>query len=162
MFSIPQYDHADPQEIYDAIRRLVDSVTDGESDVVANLANTASILYHMLPSVNWAGFYLFNGEELVLGPFHGKPACIRISIGRGVCGSAAQRRETLVVENVHEFPGHIACDAESASEIVLPMIKDGQLVGVLDIDSPKVGRFCERDKEHLEQIVFLLMSRCSV
>ena len=160
MFNITDEIFDDPARRYEAILSLIDVVTNGESDLIANLANAASVLYHMLPDVNWAGFYLLRDSELVLGPFHGKPACVRIAIGRGVCGTSAELRQTLVVPNVHEFPGHIACDAASASEIVVPMIAaGGGLVGVLDIDSPVVGRFGDVDRRHLESIVQLLMSR---
>lgn len=160
MFHLTDESFDDPARRYEAILSLIDVVTNGESDLIANLANAASVLYHMLPDVNWAGFYLLRDSELVLGPFHGKPACVRIAIGRGVCGTSAELRQTLVVPNVHEFPGHIACDAASASEIVVPMIAaGGGLVGVLDIDSPVVGRFGDVDRRHLESIVQLLMSR---
>jgi GAF domain-containing protein len=150
----------DPVKRYDAIVSLVDAVTSGERDLIANLANAASVLFHMLPDVNWAGFYLLRDSELVLGPFHGKPAGVRIAMGRGVCGTSAQQKQTLVVPNVHQFPGHIACDAASASEIVVPMIVADRLIGVLDIDSPVAGRFSDVDRLHLESIVELLMSRC--
>ncbi len=160
MFHITDETFDDPARRYEAIMSLVDAVTTDEHDLIANLANTASLLYHMLPDVNWAGFYLLRDSELVLGPFHGKPACVRIAMGRGVCGSAAEQRQTLVVSDVHEFPGHIACDAASASEIVVPMISSDGLIGVLDVDSPVVGRFSDVDRLHLESIVELLMSRC--
>ena len=160
MFHITDETFDDPARRYEAIMSLVDAVTTDEHDLIANLANTASLLYHMLPDVNWAGFYLLRDSELVLGPFHGKPACVRIAMGRGVCGSAAEQRQTLVVSDVHEFPGHIACDAASASEIVVPMISGEGLIGVLDVDSPVVGRFSDVDRLHLESIVELLMSRC--
>ena len=139
---------------------MIESVTDGETDLIANLANTASVLYHMLPDVNWAGFYLMRDGELVLGPFHGMPACIRIALGRGVCGTSASTEKTIVVDNVHEFPGHIACDAASASEIVVPMVNSRGCIGVLDIDSPLLHRFRDVDKINIERIVALLMSRC--
>lgn len=161
MFELASERGDDPEHIYREITRLVTAVTEGETDMIANLANTSSVLFHMLPNVNWAGFYLLKDDELVLGPFHGKPACIRIAMGRGVCGTAAREHSTLVVDNVHEFPGHIACDAESASEIVVPMVQNGRLVGVLDIDSPQQCRFGKTDRLQLEQIVELLMSRCT-
>ncbi|MCX6139323.1 MAG: GAF domain-containing protein [Candidatus Kapabacteria bacterium] len=145
--------------MYDKIVLSVEQITEGESNLVPNLANTASILYHSLPNVNWAGFYLYDNTELVLGPFHGSPACIRIALGRGVCGTAAQKRTTIVVEDVHEFPGHIACDANSRSEVVVPLIHAGKLVGVLDVDSPLLGRFTQEDAEGLERVAALLMSR---
>lgn len=130
----------------------------GEPDFIANLANAAALLYHSLPDLNWAGFYLLKQGELVVGPFQGKPACVRIAIGKGVCGTAAERRATVIVRDVHEFPGHIACDAASNSEIVVPMIKGGELLGVLDLDSPKLARFDEEDREGLERFVTMLLS----
>ncbi len=110
----------------------------------ANAANLSALLYQTLPDLNWAGFYFLQGRELVLGPFQGKVACVRIALGQGVCGTAAERRDTVVVHDVHEFPGHIACDAASRSEIVVPLLRDGRLFGVLDLDSPRVGRFRSR------------------
>lgn len=130
----------------------------GERDFIANLANSAALLYHSLPDLNWAGFYLLKDGELVVGPFQGKPACVRIAIGKGVCGTAAERRATVIVRDVHEFPGHIACDAASNSEIVVPMVRAGELIGVLDLDSPKLARFDEQDREGLEQFVTTLLS----
>lgn len=159
MFELPSQQAQEPEHIYRDVLALVASITDGEHDLIANLANAASVMYHLIPNVNWAGFYLLRDGELVLGPFHGKPACIRIALGRGVCGTAARDMRTLVVDDVHQFPGHIACDAASASEIVIPMIKDENLVGVLDIDSPLPNRFTEEDRIHLEKVVELLMSR---
>jgi GAF domain-containing protein len=128
-----------------------------ERDPIANMANMASLLYFSLPSINWSGFYLFDGQELVLGPFHGKPACVRIQMGKGVCGTSAINREALMIENVHEFPGHIACDADSKSEIVIPMIKDDTIIGVLDIDSPIYARFNDDDKNGLQQLIEILL-----
>ena len=127
-----------------------------ERDPIANMANMASLLYFSLPSINWSGFYIYDGQELVLGPFHGKPACVRIQMGKGVCGTSAFKRETLMIENVHEFPGHIACDADSKSEIVIPLIKDDIIIGVLDIDSPIYARFDEDDKHGLQQLIEIL------
>jgi GAF domain-containing protein len=121
-----------------------------ERDFVANMANMAALIFHQLPDLNWAGFYLMRGGELVLGPFQGKPACIRIPLGRGVCGTAAATRVTQLVPDVHAFPGHIACDADSRSEIVVPLIRDGVVIGVLDLDSPKPGRFDEDDRAGME------------
>ena len=123
---------------------------------IANLANAAALLYGELPELNWAGFYLLEGDALILGPFQGKPACIRIPMGKGVCGTAAARGETIVVPNVHEFPGHIACDGASNSEIVLPIYVGGELFGVLDIDSPIFDRFDENDRTGLEGVVEIL------
>ena len=159
MFHLPDDRASDAEQLYADIVRTVDAVTIGEHDLIANLANTSSVLYHLLPDVNWAGFYLLKEHELVLGPFHGKPACIRIALGRGVCGTAAVELRTIIVDNVHEFPGHIACDSQSASEIVVPMFHGEELIGVLDLDSPLVARFGEIDRQYLEQIVQLLMSR---
>lgn len=129
-----------------------------EKNSIANMANMASLLYFTLPNINWSGFYLFDGNELVLGPFHGKPACIRIPLGKGVCGTSAEKRETIIVKNVHEFPGHIACDADSKSEIVLPIIVKDTLFGVLDIDSPTFERFDEEDKLGLEELIRILVN----
>jgi GAF domain-containing protein len=129
----------------------------GERDGLANTANMCALLYQMLPDVNWVGFYFLRDGELVLGPFQGKVACVRIPLGRGVCGTAAARRETLVVPDVNEFPGHIACDASSRSEIVVPLVQDGHLVGVLDLDSPNLSRFNSEDREGLEAATILLV-----
>jgi GAF domain-containing protein len=126
----------------------------GEKDVVANMANLSALIFNSWTNLNWAGFYVFDGQELVLGPFQGKPACIRISLGKGVCGTTAQKMETTVVPDVHLFEGHIACDENSQSEIVVPIIKkDGKLFGVLDIDSPIKNRFSDEDREILEKLV---------
>jgi L-methionine (R)-S-oxide reductase len=129
----------------------------GENNGLANAANMAALLYQTLPDVNWVGFYFLQGSDLVLGPFQGKVACVRIELGRGVCGSAAERREILVVPDVHDFPGHIACDADSRSEIVVPLIQRGRLLGVLDVDSPKLARFDDEDKEGLRTAADLLL-----
>src|SRR5580698_8775392 len=134
---------------YREIAMQLSGLFSGERDGLANTANMCALLYQMLPDVNWVGYYFLQGEELVLGPFQGKIACVRIALGRGVCGTAAQRREILVVPDVHEFPGHIACDAASRSEIVLPLVQNDQLVGVLDLDSPSPARFDERDRDGL-------------
>jgi GAF domain-containing protein len=145
-------------QLYQEIARELQSLIAGESDLIANLANVASLLFHSLPDLNWAGFYLLKEGGLVVGPFQGRPACVRIALGKGVCGTAAQRRATIIVANVHEFPGHIACDAASNSEIVVPMIRGTELIGVLDIDSPKLDRFDEQDRAGLERIVEILLS----
>ncbi|MBX3675088.1 MAG: GAF domain-containing protein [Burkholderiales bacterium] len=129
------------------------ALLDGERDAGANAANLASLLFHSLPELNWAGFYWLKDGGLVLGPFQGKPACVRIALGKGVCGTAAASRHTVVVPDVHAFPGHIACDSASASEIVVPVVKDGRLAGVLDLDSPLPERFDEDDARGLEAIV---------
>jgi len=145
-------------ELYRQLVGELSALIAGEADVIANLANASALLYHSLPELNWAGFYLLKHGELVVGPFQGKPACVRIAIGKGVCGTAAARRETVLVRDVHEFPGHIACDAASNSEIVVPMIRGGELIGVLDLDSPKVARFDEEDREGLEKFVAALLA----
>jgi L-methionine (R)-S-oxide reductase len=129
----------------------------GERSGMANAANMAAALYHALPGLNWAGFYFLQGGELVLGPFQGKVACIRIALGRGVCGTAAERRETIIVPDVELFPGHIACDAASRSEIVVPLVQEGRLLGVLDLDSPNLARFDNDDGAGLEAAVRLLL-----
>jgi L-methionine (R)-S-oxide reductase len=133
------------------------SLFSAERNGLANAANMCAVLYQVLPGLNWAGFYFLQDGELVLGPFQGKVACVRIALGSGVCGTAAQRRETLIVPDVHEFPGHIACDAASRSEIVVPLIKSGKLLGVLDIDSPDLARFDADDQRGLESAVELLL-----
>jgi L-methionine (R)-S-oxide reductase len=129
----------------------------GERNGLANTANMCALLYQMLPDVNWVGFYFLHGGELVLGPFQGKVACVRIPLARGVCGTAAARRQTLVVPDVNEFPGHIACDAASRSEIVVPLLQKGRLLGVLDLDSPNLSRFDHEDREGLESATHLLL-----
>ena len=129
----------------------------GETDRIANAANFAALAYQALPAINWAGFYFYNGQELVLGPFQGKPACVRIALNRGVCGAAASQRQTQVVADVHAFPGHIACDAASRSEVVVPLVLNGELLGVWDVDSPEPGRFDDEDRQGMEALcaVFL-------
>jgi L-methionine (R)-S-oxide reductase len=149
-------DTTDKKTLYSEIHRSLQAVLTGERDLIANLANSAALLFWSLPAVNWAGFYLLNERELVLGPFQGKIACVRIKLGQGVCGSAAERRQTFVVSNVHEFPGHIACDSASNSEIVVPIIKNDVLIGVLDIDSPEFARFDDNDRTELEKFVQIL------
>jgi GAF domain-containing protein len=147
--------------LYSELSARVDSLLSGEIDVIANLANTAAAIYHTLPSVNWAGFYLVRRAELVLGPFQGKPARVRIPFGRGVCGMAAARRESILVPDVHAFPGHIACDIASRSELVVPLICDQTLIGVLDLDSPLEARFDARDQAGCESLVELLLTHLS-
>lgn len=139
-----------------AVLSQLQALIAGERSAAANLANASALLHFFLRDINWVGFYLFDGRELVLGPFQGLPACIRIPLGKGVCGTSAERRETLRIEDVHAFPGHIACDAASNSEIVVPIVKDGELLGVLDIDSPLKGRFDELDQAFLERFVDVL------
>jgi len=144
-----------PQEIYRELHLQARGLFERERDAVANAANLAALLYGGLADVNWAGFYFLKGDELVLGPFQGQPACVRIPVGRGVCGTAAQQRAAIIVPDVDKFPGHIACDTASRSEIVVPLLKRGRLLGVLDIDSPNPSRFNEEDRFGLEALAEL-------
>lgn len=157
--SIPNVEALPKAEFYALVARELDHLLAGEANAIANLSNMSSLLNLHLRDINWVGFYLWNSEddELVLGPFQGKPACIRIGLGKGVCGTAAKKRETVVVEDVFHFPGHIACDPASRSEIVVPILSDGRLIGVLDIDSPHVQRFREEDRVGLETLVDVLL-----
>ena len=141
---------------YILLNQQLAALIHGVPHKTANLANAAALLYHTLPDLNWAGFYLLEGDVLELGPFQGKPACIEIQVGRGVCGTAAAEDRTQLVYDVHQFPGHIACDSASNSEIVVPIHGDGRIVGVLDIDSPRIGRFTETDRAGLEGFVGIL------
>ncbi|HBT72250.1 MAG TPA: GAF domain-containing protein [Lysinibacillus sp.] len=142
---------------YLTLSKQLDALLTGETDLIANLSNASALLNQFLTDINWVGFYILQENELVLGPFQGLPACVRIPIGRGVCGTSVATKETIVVKDVHEFPGHIACDAASQSEIVIPLIKQGKIIGVLDIDSPIVSRFSEEDRNGLEQFVQTLL-----
>ena len=144
-------------ELYRDLARQLAALIAGEPDPIANAANMAALIYHGLPNLNWAGFYFRDGVELVLGPFQGKPACVRIPIGKGVCGTAAARGTTVLVPDVHDFPGHIACDPASRSELVIPLIENGDVLGVLDLDSPLPARFDELDRDGCEQLVALLL-----
>ena len=141
---------------YNELCASLRGLTDGVPHKIANLANASALLWSALEDINWAGFYLMEGSQLVLGPFQGKPACIEIAIGRGVCGTAAQQKKTLVVPDVHAFPGHIACDGASNSEIVIPLMRGDEIFGVLDIDSPVFDRFSETDREGLESFAAIL------
>ena len=144
--------------LYADLAQATEGLLTGETDWIANTANVAASIYHSLPALNWTGFYFLRGDELVLGPFQGKPACVRIPIGKGVCGTAAERRRTILVPDVHDFPGHIACDAASRSELVVPLLREGRLLGVLDLDSPIPNRFDEADQEGCEALVGILLS----
>jgi len=144
-------------ETYREIHVQLSGLFTGERNGLANASNLCALLYQMLPDVNWVGFYFLQDGELVLGPFQGKVACVRIPLGRGVCGTAAERREILVVPDVNEFPGHIACDAASRSEIVVPLVKDGRLLGVLDLDSPHLARFDDQDRSGLAAAADVLL-----
>jgi L-methionine (R)-S-oxide reductase len=141
------------RKLYASLVVQLMSLLKGEYDFTANAANFSALLFNSLPNVNWAGFYFLRGEELVLGPFQGNPACVRIPMGKGVCGVAAEQCETIIVPNVHEFPGHIACDVASNSEIVVPLFDGERLLGVLDLDSPLIGRFDDQDAEGLNELV---------
>ena len=146
-------------ELYNDLLSALDALTADEPDPIANMANAAALLFEYLPDLNWAGFYRLIDEELVLGPFQGKTACIRIAMGKGVCGTAAATRETQLVHDVNAFAGHIACDAASASELVVPIVEQGRLIGVLDLDSPNAGRFDAGDAAGCEMLVKLLAPR---
>ncbi|MDE3273239.1 MULTISPECIES: GAF domain-containing protein [unclassified Pseudoalteromonas] len=141
------------ESLYQSLNNQVVALIEDESNLIANLANVSALLNIALEDINWVGFYLLENDTLVLGPFQGNPACVRIPIGKGVCGTAFEKQQTLRIENVHDFEGHIACDAASNSEIVIPLIKDGQYIGVLDIDSPSLNRFDEDDQAGLELIM---------
>jgi GAF domain-containing protein len=147
---------------YSLLAAQLEALLADERDFIANAAQFSAFLYTQLDDLNWAGFYLNRDEELVLGPFQGQIACVRIPFGRGVCGAAAQSRETQRVEDVHAFPGHIACDSASNSELVVPLVKDGRLIGVLDLDSPKLGRFAQVDQAGIERLaqIFLAATDC--
>jgi L-methionine (R)-S-oxide reductase len=159
-FQLAKPEAASKAELYAGLQSQLRSLLEGERDFIANAANVSALLYHSLPDVNWAGFYLSKGDELVVGPFQGKPACVRIAMGQGVCGTAAQQRQTILVDNVHDFPGHIACDSASNSEIVVPLIKHERLLGVLDLDSPLFARFDDEDARGLNELTktFIAMS----
>ncbi len=162
MFELAELSTSTKTEFYKALTNQLYALLGDEHDVIANAANFSALLFHTMPDLNWAGVYFYKQGGLVLGPFQGKPACTRIAIGKGVCGTAAERRKTIVVANVHEFPGHIACDQASNSEIVVPMIKSGQLIGVLDLDSPVLARFDEEDKAGLENLVEVFLSKTEI
>ncbi|WP_312371946.1 GAF domain-containing protein [Lachnoclostridium sp.] len=152
--------HDNKVEMYDLLLAQLKAMLEGEQDVISNLGNASALLNQALKDINWVGFYLMKRGNLILGPFQGKIACIHIPVGRGVCGTAVKEKKTQVVKDVHEFPGHIACDSASNSEIVIPMKKSGTILGVLDIDSPNFHRFDEVDAEYLEQFVSLLVECC--
>ncbi len=147
----------DKATLYSDLASQIDGLLSGESDPVANLANAAAAIYHSLPNLNWAGFYLLRDGELVLGPFQGKPACVRIPLGKGVCCTAAASRRSVLVRDVHAFPGHIACDSASESELVVPLIRDGSVLGVLDLDSPRPARFDARDRTGCEALAAIVV-----
>ncbi|KUP06689.1 histidine kinase [Bacillus coahuilensis m2-6] len=156
MFHVENYSGSKEQK-YELLIKQLRALLEGESNTIANLSNASALLNQFLDEINWVGFYLTEGQELVLGPFQGLPACVRIPYGRGVCGTSAKEERTLRVADVHEFPGHIACDAASQSEIVIPLIKKGQVIGVLDIDSPIKNRFDQEDENMLNQFTKALV-----
>jgi GAF domain-containing protein len=146
--------------VYADLQRSLAGLLAGEADLIANAANFTALVYHSLPDLNWAGFYFLCGEELVLGPFQGRPACVRIAMGRGVCGTAALRRTSVLVPDVHQFPDHIVCDLASRSELVVPLIDVNRLMGVFDLDSPRPNRFDAVDQAGIEAAVRLLVEAC--
>jgi GAF domain-containing protein len=152
MYDFAAYADLPKPELYSALARAADALVQGEPDPVANMANIAAVIWQLVPDLNWAGFYRAIGDELVLGPFMGKPACIRIPFGVGVCGTAAALGSTQVVPDVHAFPGHIACDADSRSELVVPVLRDGRVIAVIDLDSPTAGRFDDEDAAGMQLI----------
>jgi L-methionine (R)-S-oxide reductase len=162
MFHVPALS-ADPVTFHAELRAQLDALLGDERDPIANLANAAALIWHTTPDLNWAGFYLRRSEsELVLGPFQGKPACVRIAVGRGVCGAAVARDASVLVEDVHAFPGHIACDGASRSELVVPLRHNGEVVGVLDLDSPLLSRFTAADQEGFERLMTLIEQRTAL
>jgi GAF domain-containing protein len=155
--------HDSKPEFYRELADQLKALLDGEHDPIANAANTSALIYQMLSDLNWAGFYfLRQPEELVLGPFQGKPACVRIAVGRGVCGTAIERAQSVLVEDVHAFPGHIACDAASRSELVVPLFRDGKVFGVIDLDSPLAGRFDSDDQAGIEALGAIYAASCEM
>ena len=160
-FQIAKSETVSKSEFYANLQLQLRSLLEGERDFIANAANFSSLLYHSLPDLNWAGLYLHKDAELVLGPFQGQPACVRIAIGKGVCGTAAEQRQTILVDNVHDFPGHIACDSASNSEIVVPLIAHDKLLGVLDLDSPAFARFDDEDARGLNELAEIFIQGSS-
>jgi len=161
MFETNTIDAGNKPEFYRELGEQAASMVHGEPDEIANAANLSALLFEQMPDLNWAGFYFLRSpDELVVGPFQGKPACVRIRVGKGVCGTAVERKESILVEDVDAFPGHIACDSASRSELVVPLIKDGKVLGVLDLDSPKVGRFDADDQVGVEKIAKIYVEAC--
>jgi L-methionine (R)-S-oxide reductase len=159
MFQAQAIENSGKTDFFRELAAQLGSLLEGESDAIANAANTAALLFQMIPDLNWAGFYfLRDGKELVLGPFQGLPACVRIPVGRGVCGTAVEQKRSILVEDVHAFAGHIACDAASRSELVVPLIRDGRVLGVLDLDSSVVGRFDGEDQAGIERIAAIYLA----
>ncbi len=150
------------RDFYASLAQQLTGLLEGERDMIANAANMSALIFQFLPDLNWAGFYFMRGPELVLGPFQGKTACVRIAVGRGVCGTAVERKVSVVVPDVHTFPGHIACDSASRSELVVPLIRNGQVLGVLDLDSPNPNRFDEADREGCERLVQIYLAASEI
>jgi GAF domain-containing protein len=148
--------------MYELLTKQLPHILEGEKNVITNFSNFSALLFNSMENVNWVGFYIFTGKDLLLGPFQGKPACVRIEVGKGVCGTSFDREEIVLVKDVNQFPGHIACDANSQSEIVLPIVKDGVRYGVLDIDSPITDRFDDNDSKHLKDLLNLLISHTEI
>jgi L-methionine (R)-S-oxide reductase len=157
-FEVTTNSFASKAECYAQLAEQLRSLLAGEQDFIANAANFSALLFHSLVDVSWVGLYLYKEGELVLGPFQGKPACVRIAIGKGVCGTAAEQRQTILVDNVHDFPGHIACDSASNSEIVVPLLRSEELIGVLDLDSTQFARFDEEDAQGLNELVEIFLA----
>ena len=158
MFELRTLGDVGKPELYRDLCGQLGALLAGERDSIANAANTSALLYQMMPDLNWAGFYFLRGSELVLGPFQGKPACVRIAVGQGVCGTAVARRQSVLVEDVHAFPGHIACDAASRSELVVPLLRGGDILGVIDLDSPRPARFDADDRAGIETVASLYVA----
>jgi L-methionine (R)-S-oxide reductase len=156
-YSASRYDFHDKHADYARLAQELAALLAGERDLIANAANAAALVFDALPEVNWAGFYFLKGGELIVGPFQGKPACVRIALGKGVCGTAARDRRTQLVADVNQFPGHIACDSASRSELVVPLVREGRVVGVLDLDSPSLRRFDDDDARALEALAAIYL-----
>lgn len=156
MFDLSVFDNLTQKQKYESLLSMMDSLLKDETDSITNLSNASALIKALVSDVNWAGFYVVKNNELVLGPFQGLPACNRIQIGKGVCGTSALKGETMLVKDVHSFPGHIACDSQSNSEVVIPLKQNNKVYGVLDLDSPTVGRFNEEDKTYLEKVVEII------
>lgn len=162
MFAADAIESANKVEFYRELCGRLRALLEGEIDPIANAANTSALVFQMVPDINWAGFYFLRAQgALVLGPFQGKPACVRIAAGRGVCGAAVERGEPVLVDDVQSFPGHIACDAASRAELVVPLVRDGHVFGVLDLDSPTLGRFDAEDQAGVERLAAIYVAACS-
>jgi len=158
MFETTAIETENKPEFYRQLTQQLAALLDGERDFIANAANTSALLFQMMPDLNWAGFYLMKEGELVLGPFQGKTACVRIPVGRGVCGAAVEKRQSMLVEDVHAFPGHIACDAASRSELVVPIFRGDEVIGVIDLDSPIPSRFDADDQAGIERVAEIFIA----